>query len=237
MVSAPLFMPAMVIFLLSPAMERLPLTMMTGALMVPRLTGQVMPVRGTAPVPSLAATPSVLEAFRTGGGVSWAEYGADGREGQAEQNRPIFLNLLGRVWLPQVEDIHARLNAEPPARVADVGCGAGWSSIGLAKAYPLARIDGFDLDEPSIAQARANAVDHGVAERVRAAIARRTFRFDGAELSVTVSAGVATTCGDAEVTPANLLRMADERLYAAKRSGRNRVVGSSDSGLSPGRPG
>jgi SAM-dependent methyltransferase len=119
-------------------------------------------------LPSIGqATPSLLEAFRTGGGVSWAAYGADAREAQAEQNRPLFLNLLGSAWLPAIEDVHARLHADPPARVADIGCGAGWSSIGLAKAYPKVRVDGFDLDEPSIELARANAAEHGVADRVR----------------------------------------------------------------------
>jgi SAM-dependent methyltransferase len=113
------------------------------------------------------ATPSVLEAFRTGGGVSWAEFGPDAREGQAAQNRPLFLRLLGQEWLPQVPDVHARLMAARPARVADIGCGAGWSSIAVAKAYPGVRVDGFDLDEPSIALARANAEEHGVSDRVR----------------------------------------------------------------------
>jgi SAM-dependent methyltransferase len=118
-------------------------------------------------VPSIGqATPRLLEAFRTGGGVSWAEYGLDAREGQAEQNRPIFLNLLGSEWLPRVEDVHARLSADPPARVADIGCGAGWSSIAVAKSYPGVRVDSFDLDEPSIELARANANEHGVADRV-----------------------------------------------------------------------
>ena len=119
-------------------------------------------------LPSIGqATPSLLEAFRTGGGVSWAAFGADAREAQAEQNRPIFLSLLGSAWLPAIEDVHARLGADPPARVADIGCGAGWASIGLAKAYPNVRVDGLDLDAPSIALARANADAHGVADRVR----------------------------------------------------------------------
>jgi SAM-dependent methyltransferase len=113
-----------------------------------------------------AALPGVLDAFRTGGGVSWAEYGADAREGQAEVNRPIFLALLGTEWLPNVPDVHARLGADPPARVADIGCGAGWSSIAIAKAYPRVRVDGFDLDEPSVELARQNAAEHGVADRV-----------------------------------------------------------------------
>jgi 2-polyprenyl-3-methyl-5-hydroxy-6-metoxy-1,4-benzoquinol methylase len=112
------------------------------------------------------ALPSLLHAFRTGGGVSWAEFGADAREAQAAQNRPLFLGPLGNQWLPMVPDVHARLCAEPAARVADIGCGAGWSSIGIAKAYPLVHIDGFDLDDASVALAQANADEHGVAHRV-----------------------------------------------------------------------
>ena len=88
------------------------------------------------------------------------------REGKAEQNRPIFLHLLGNEWLPSVPDVHARPSADRPARVADIACGAGWSSIALAKAYPQARVDGFDLDAPSVALAQANAAEHGVADRV-----------------------------------------------------------------------
>jgi len=113
------------------------------------------------------AMPSLLEAFRTGGGVSWGAFGTEAREAQGEQNRPIFLKLLGSEWLPAIADVHARLTADPPARVADIGCGVGWSSIGLAKTYPNVRVDGFDMDEPSVELARANADEHGVADRVR----------------------------------------------------------------------
>jgi diguanylate cyclase (GGDEF)-like protein len=66
------------------------------------------------------------------------------------------------------------------------------------------------------------------AERARAAVERQVIRFEALELSVTVSAGVATTCGDPEATPAALLWLADGRLYEAKRTGRNRVVGDGD---------
>jgi ubiquinone/menaquinone biosynthesis C-methylase UbiE len=52
-------------------------------------------------------------------------------------------------------------------RVADVGCGMGWSAIGIARAYPQARVDGYDVDEPSVEQARRNAEEAGVADRVR----------------------------------------------------------------------
>jgi 2-polyprenyl-3-methyl-5-hydroxy-6-metoxy-1,4-benzoquinol methylase len=100
---------------------------------------------------------AVVEAYRNGGGVSFGDYGPDLREGQAGMNRAMFLQELGQVWLPSISDIHARLQADPPARIADIGCGAGWSSIGMAQAYPRVQVDGFDLDEPSIDLAWANA--------------------------------------------------------------------------------
>jgi 2-polyprenyl-3-methyl-5-hydroxy-6-metoxy-1,4-benzoquinol methylase len=110
--------------------------------------------------------PALLEAFRTGGGVSWAAFGADLREAQAAQNRPAFLRLLGQEWLPAIPDLHARLQADPAARVADVACGAGWAAIGIARAYPNARVDGLDLDGPSIELARANVAEAGLGDRV-----------------------------------------------------------------------
>lgn len=109
----------------------------------------------------------VVEAFRTGAGVPLAEYGADFREGQARMNRAMFLQELGKQWLPSIPDVHARLTAATGALVADFGCGAGWSSIGIAKSYPRARVDGFDIDAPSVEMARANAEEAGVSDRVR----------------------------------------------------------------------
>lgn len=109
--------------------------------------------------------PAVVDAYRTGGGVTWEELGADAREGQADANRPLFLYQLGQELLPAVPDVHSRLHAG--ARVADVGCGAGWSSIGIALSYPDVSVDGFDLDEPSIEMARRHAVEAGVSDRVR----------------------------------------------------------------------
>lgn len=110
-------------------------------------------------------TDLLAEAFRTGGGVSWAQHGTDAREGQAAANRPLFLGPLGREYLPSVPDLDATLRAG--ARVADVGCGHGWSAIGIALAYPEVTVDGFDLDEPSVEAARRNAREAGVADRVR----------------------------------------------------------------------
>ena len=125
----------------------------------------------TAPMARFAvsfadALPAVEEAFRSGGGVPWERYGADGREAQADINRPLFLNLLGRQWLPAITDVHERLEAEPPARVADIACGAGWSSIAVAQAYPRAHVDGFDLDAASVELARRNVEAAGLGNRV-----------------------------------------------------------------------
>lgn len=110
---------------------------------------------------------SILNAYRTGGGVPYADYGVDLREGQAGINRAMFLEQLGREWLPAIPDVHARLMADPPASIADLGCGAGWSGIGMARSYPKVMVDGFDLDEASIDLARDNAKAAGLTERVR----------------------------------------------------------------------
>jgi predicted O-methyltransferase YrrM len=107
----------------------------------------------------------LLAAYRTGGGVSWAELGSDAREAQAAINRPWFSSELAPA-LASVADLHQVLSA-PGARIADIGCGEGWSSIALAAAYPDATVVGIDVDQPSVAAARANAEAAGVANRVR----------------------------------------------------------------------
>jgi SAM-dependent methyltransferase len=117
-------------------------------------------------VGTLSIMPQLLKAFRTGEGIPYRNYGADAREGQADTNRTQFINFLGSDWLPAVPDVHHRLQADPPARVADVACGTGWSSIALARAYPKVRIDGFDSDEASIELAQANVEKEGLDDRV-----------------------------------------------------------------------
>ena len=107
----------------------------------------------------------VLEAFRTGGGVSWTAYGPDASEGQSDQNRPVFTQLLGSEWLPAIAEVHERLTAG--GRVAEVGCGGGWAAIAMANAYPRVEVHGFDLDEASIDLARVNAAAEGLDDRVR----------------------------------------------------------------------
>jgi hypothetical protein len=106
--------------------------------------------------------PRVLEAFRTGEGVPYAAFDGDFLEGQADMNRVQYVNLLGSEWIPAMPDVHERLQADPPARIADVACGAGWSTISLARAYPKADVHGYDLDDASIELARENAAAEGV---------------------------------------------------------------------------
>jgi len=110
--------------------------------------------------------PALLEVYRAGGGVPWEQYGADMRTGQAEMNRPWFMNALGTDWFPMVPDLHERLNVTD-ARVADIGCGEGWSAIAIAQAYPNLTVDGFDIDEASMVAAREHARNAGVSDRVR----------------------------------------------------------------------
>jgi SAM-dependent methyltransferase len=112
---------------------------------------------------------AVLEAYRTGGAVPYEHYGADVREGIAALNRPQFDKLLAD-WLRSIPEIDARLRAQPPACVADLACGSGWSSIAIARAYPDAIVDAIDVDRESIEAARANVASAGLADRVRPAV-------------------------------------------------------------------
>lgn len=105
------------------------------------------------------AMPLLLDAYKTGSGVSWARFGQDMREGQADQNRPFFFNDMPDV-LAGLPDLHERLS-RPGTRVADVGCGGGWATLALADMYPGASVHGYDIDVPSIEMARKNAAEVG----------------------------------------------------------------------------
>ncbi len=111
------------------------------------------------------ALPQVLDAFRAGRGVPYEAYGGDLRDFISRINRPMFLNLLVQEWFPAVPGLVERLQGDPPARVVDVGCGTGWSSIAIARGFPKATVVGLDLDRASIEEARANAEASGVADR------------------------------------------------------------------------
>jgi 2-polyprenyl-3-methyl-5-hydroxy-6-metoxy-1,4-benzoquinol methylase len=115
-----------------------------------------------APIAQLLAgvvkpLPSLVDAYRTGRGIAYSEYGSDTLEGQGRINRNAFLRQLGPDWLATIADLDARLR-QPGAEIADLGCGVGWSAIAMALHYPAARVDGFDLDGPSIELARSHAL-------------------------------------------------------------------------------
>ena len=112
--------------------------------------------------------PALQDAFRTGAGVPYADYAV--HDVQGDFNRPLFLNVLASEWLPSIPGLAERLSA-PGASVAEIGCGEGWAAIGIAQAWPGVRVDGYDLDEASIAAARKHAADAGVADRVRFEVA------------------------------------------------------------------
>lgn len=114
--------------------------------------------------------PQLVEAYRSGSGVDWADYGDDMIQSQGDFNRPWLGSQFGTEMLPAMPEIHARLSADPPARVADVACGVGWAAIAIASAYPNVTVDGFDLDPSSIALATENARAAGLGDRVTFAV-------------------------------------------------------------------
>ena len=108
---------------------------------------------------------AIVQAHRTGQGVPWDDFGDDMRESQGDMNRPFFANLLADEWFGGVPELRARLEAG--GRVADIGCGHGWSAIAIAAGYPNVTVDGYDLDVPSVESAQRHADAAGVAARAR----------------------------------------------------------------------
>jgi SAM-dependent methyltransferase len=183
--------------------------------------------------------PAVAEAYRSGGGVPYADYGAEFRHGQGGINRPAFRADLPGVWIPAMPDVDAALRAGAggrvspsgprelgPAgdvtRVADVGCGHGWAAVAVAEAYPGVRVDGIDLDPASIEDARAHARAAGVADRVSFSV-RDAGALDGPydlvlllEVLHDLAHPVEALCGiRAALAPAGSLLVADERVADA----------------------
>ena len=111
--------------------------------------------------------PRVVDSYRTGAGVPYHAYGRDFRHGQGHINRPAFTRELPTEWLAAMPDVVARLETARHARVADVGCGQGFSTIAVAQAFLDAHVDGLDADAGSIADARGHARDAGLDGRVR----------------------------------------------------------------------
>lgn len=107
-------------------------------------------------------------AARSGKGVPWTAFGKEMLEAQAAMNKPPLLRQLATGWLPNsLPDVQARLTDGEPLTAADIGTGAGWSAIGLAKEFPQLRVDAYDIDPASVRLATQNVAEAELSDRVR----------------------------------------------------------------------
>lgn len=114
---------------------------------------------------TLKSEQRITDAFRSGAGFGWHEHDRGLFEGTEKFFRPNYIGNLVRSWIPALDGVDAKLKRG--ARVADVGCGHGASTILLAKAFPNSQFSGFDYHGPSIEAARKAAEREGVADRVK----------------------------------------------------------------------
>lgn len=121
-------------------------------------------------VSALRAVPTLTEKFRTGEGLGWHEHDHGLFRGTELFFRPGYAANLTSSWIPSLEGVEAKLQAG--AKVADVGCGLGASTILMAQAYPHSTFVGYDYHAPSIEMARQRAADAGVADSVKFEVAR-----------------------------------------------------------------
>src|SRR6266699_5041147 len=127
---------------------------------------------------SLAAVPRITESFRTGDGMGWHEHVDGVFHGCEKFFRPGYAANLVSSWIPALHDVKEKLEAG--ARVADVGCGKGASTLLMAKAFPKSRFFGFDYHDQSIEAARESAKRAGVADRVNFEVSKAK-NFPGSE--------------------------------------------------------
>jgi 2-polyprenyl-3-methyl-5-hydroxy-6-metoxy-1,4-benzoquinol methylase len=111
----------------------------------------------------------ITEAFRTGDGVGWHEHCSDLFQGTERFFRPNYAGNLISSWIPALDGVEAKL--KKGAKIADVGCGHGSSTILMAKAYPNSTFFGFDYHQPSIDWAKRTAEAAGVGDRITFAVA------------------------------------------------------------------
>jgi SAM-dependent methyltransferase len=123
----------------------------------------------------------ILEAFRTGGGMGWHEHDHRLFRGTERFFRPGYRAHLIAEWIPALDGVQQKL--ESGAKVADVGCGHGASTVIMAEAFPNSAFFGFDYHDASIARAREAAEEAGVGDRVQfAAAAAKDYPGDGYDL-------------------------------------------------------
>jgi 2-polyprenyl-3-methyl-5-hydroxy-6-metoxy-1,4-benzoquinol methylase len=106
----------------------------------------------------------IATAIRSGGGIRWGDHNSLLFPGTARFFKPGYVGNIVQNWIPALDGAQARL--EQGAKVADVGCGYGFSTVIMAKAYPNSRFYGFDNHPGSIEAARKTAAEAGVSDRV-----------------------------------------------------------------------
>jgi len=119
---------------------------------------------------SLAAVPRIADCFRTGAGMGWHEHNDGVFHGCEKFFRPGYAANLVSSWIPALQGVKEKM--EVGARVADVGCGKGASTLLMAKAFPKSRFFGFDYHQESIEAARDSARTQGVTDRVTFDVAK-----------------------------------------------------------------
>jgi 2-polyprenyl-3-methyl-5-hydroxy-6-metoxy-1,4-benzoquinol methylase len=116
-----------------------------------------------------AAVSNIENAFKNGGGMLWGEHDPDLFVGTERFFRPGYAAHLTAAWIPSLDGVEEKL--KKGARVADIGCGHGSSTVIMAQAYPNSSFTGFDNHEKSIETARQRAKDAGVSDRVKFEVA------------------------------------------------------------------
>lgn len=114
--------------------------------------------------------PKVEAAFKTGKGVAWGESSGCMFCAVGSFFRPGYVNSIVQSWLPALEGMPKKL--KEGIKVADIGCGVGYSTLLMAKAFPSSSFVGYDFHAPSVEQANVHAAAHGLADRVRFVTAR-----------------------------------------------------------------
>jgi SAM-dependent methyltransferase len=116
-------------------------------------------------IPNLSVTPKVMEAFKSGKGVAQSEYPPETFESMERSSAGMYRNQLLKHWLPTMPHVMKKL--EEGGSALDVGCGSGRCAIALAKAFPKAKIFGFDAHPGSLERARNNARAEGLGDRIK----------------------------------------------------------------------
>lgn len=117
----------------------------------------------------IEAEPKVDACFRHGTGVRWGDHAGCLFCATGAFFRPGYVNNIVQAWIPALNGVEAKLRSG--AKVADVGCGVGFSTLLMAEAYPESEFTGYDFHAPSIEEARRHAQAHGLSDRVRFEVA------------------------------------------------------------------